>query len=156
MKVLLHPVSLRRSPIAGSGDPRGRSSGDDFSLQLVAQKGDFVSGFGGGRFATFDQVVLPDGDSVVVLAILSGVSAGHKRGVWAMSDRLRSVVREGDMLDVHGVQKTVRSLGIFQVAPMVAGQNRSFDSGTGNLVYQATFTDGTCGIYTASYHPASR
>jgi hypothetical protein len=60
---------------------------------------------------------------------------------------LECIVRTGATVSFRGTPKKIKALGVFQVAPHVAGQSRSFDASTGNLVYQAYFTDGSWGIY---------
>jgi len=69
-----------------------------------------------------------------------GVNAG-----WVNSDP-----GYGQQLDFHGTAKTVKSIQIFVQAGGAMGQSRSFEAGTGKLVYQATFDDGTWGIYQAA------
>jgi len=138
--------------LSGDGVTGSTNSGvwsdADGTLKLVVREGDAAPGYGGGKFASFDQIVLPDAGGVATLATLSGVPAARNRGVWAFAPngKLGCVVREGDALTVDGTLKTVKKLGIFQLAPGVMGQSRSFDASTGSLVYSAAFTDGSSAI----------
>jgi probable HAF family extracellular repeat protein len=144
-------ATLKNGGVTGTNNT-GVWSDADGTMKLIVQKGDDAPGYGGGKFASFDQIVLPDIGGVVILATLSGQPATKNQGVWAVTNgKLSSVVREGDMLDVNGTSKKVSKLGIFQITPMAMGQSRSFDASTANLVYQATFTDGTWGIYKAAF-----
>lgn len=137
---------------ATSSTNTGVWSNADGTLKLIAREGDEAPGYGGGKFAKFDQIVLPDVGGVAMLATVSGVSATRNQGVWAVASdgTLTCVVREGDVLLVNGTSKIVKKLGIFQVAPGVMGQSRSFDASTGALAYLATFTDGTSAICKAT------
>jgi len=97
--------------------------------------------------------VLPDVGGPIFLATLSGVPAVQNEGVWALtaSKGLVPVVVKGEPLAVGATTKTVKAIGIFQLPAGVLGQSRSFDASTAGLVYQATFTDNTWGIYTATF-----
>jgi hypothetical protein len=125
----------------------------DGTMKRIVREGDGAPGFGGGKFSSFKQLVLPDAGGPVFLATLSGVPATQNTGVFAMTHdgTLVSIVRTGDLLDLRGKPKIVKTIGIFQLAPFVLGQSRSFDASTANLVYQAAFTDGTWGIYTVAF-----
>jgi hypothetical protein len=80
---------------------------------------------------------------------LAGVPAAENQGVWVTgSNGITPVVITGQQLVYSNNElKTVKAIGIFQQPAIVQGQSRSFSAGTGNLVYEATFTDGTWGIY---------
>jgi hypothetical protein len=118
------------------------------TLSLVARQGDVAPG-SAGKFTVFNQVVAMNAGYVVFLASLTGVPASQNQGIWAaMPDgSLTPVVEKGNLLDFHGTNKTVKSIGIFQQASNFLGQSRSFDTDAGILVYEATFTDQTWGIY---------
>ena len=82
---------------------------------------------------------------------ISGVPASRNSGVWASTPGgIIPILITGQQLDFHGRAKTVKSIQIFEQAGGAMGQSRSFDAGTGKLVYQATFDDGTWGIYQAA------
>jgi len=116
------------------------------TLTQIASEGSAAPG--GGTFSSFVQFVLPDVGGVVFLANLSGLPATQSQGLWAVwNGELTRVVGTGDTLDLHGIAKTVKTIGIFHEVPTALGQSRSFDASTGDLVYTATFTDGTWGIY---------
>jgi hypothetical protein len=130
----------------------GLWSDADGTMKLIARQGDAAPGVDGAKFSAFQQFVLPDVGGVVFLATVSGVPATQNQGVWALlpTGKLELVVRTGDLFDLRGAAKTIRTLAIFQVAPGVMGQSRSFDASTARLVYKATFTDGTWGVYSVS------
>jgi probable HAF family extracellular repeat protein len=117
-------------------------------LRLIVRQGDSAAGSGGGKFASFSQLVLPNSGGVIFEARLSGVPASRNSGVWkATPTGIIPLIQTGQQLDWHGVTKTVKTIGVFQVAPVIMGESRSYDRTKGNLVYRATFTDGTWGIY---------
>jgi len=57
------------------------------------------------------------------------------------------LLMDGDTLDFHGSLKTMKRFHIFQIPPHFAGQTRSFDPGSGSLVFEAFFSDDSWGIY---------
>jgi hypothetical protein len=104
-----------------------------------------------GEFAAFQQIALMDSGDVIFEATLSGVPASRNSGVWASTPGgIIPILVTGQQLDFHGTAKTVKSIQIFEQAGGAMGQSRSFEAGTGKLVYQATFDDGTWGIYQAA------
>jgi hypothetical protein len=105
-------------------------------------------GGSGAKFQGFDQIVLPDMGGVIVEAGVSG-SDGRKQGLWAAGQNgtLHRLLLDGDTLDFHGSPKTLKRFRIFQIPPHFAGQTRSFDPGTGSLVFQAIFSDASWAIY---------
>jgi hypothetical protein len=106
---------------------------------------------GPGEFSAFKQIALMDSGDVVFEATLSGVPASRNSGVWASTPGgIIPILVTGQQLDFHGTAKTVKSIQIFEQASGAMGQSRSFDASTGKLVYQATFNDGTWGIYQAA------
>jgi hypothetical protein len=132
-----------------AADQSGIWSNAGGTLQNIAQQGSAAPH--GGAFSSFEQVVLPDTGDLVFQAALSGVPSSQNNGVWALwNGELTRVVGKGSMLELHAPEKTVKSFGIFLLVPTALGQSRSFDPTTGNLVFQATFTDGTWGIYEAT------
>jgi len=76
---------------------------------------------------------------------VAGVTATNKIGIWAVdnSGNLQLIVREGDVLG----GKTITSLSFLPVLPYVTGQSRNINQATGDLVYKATFSDKTSGIF---------
>jgi hypothetical protein len=104
-----------------------------------------------GKFAAFQQIALMDSGDVIFQATLSGAPASSNSGVWASTPGgIIPILVTGQQLDFHGTAKTVKSIQIFEQAEAAMGQTRSFDASTGKLVYQATFNDGTWGIYQAA------
>jgi hypothetical protein len=121
------------------------------ALKRLVREGD--SAPGGGTFSSFTQIVLPDVGDVIFTATLASVPSGMNTGIFAVAGdgSITLVSRTGTLMPVRSVMKTIKSLQIFQQAPFVLGQSRSFDASTANLVYQATFTDGTWGIYEVAF-----
>jgi len=117
------------------------------AFKRLVQSGDPAPG--GGRFAAFTQIVLPDVADVIFTATLAGVPPGQNVGVFQVQTdgSITLIQRTGVLLPVYALEKTVAKLGIFQTPPYVTGQSRSFDASTGNIVYETTFTDGAWAIY---------
>jgi hypothetical protein len=116
-------------------------------LERVVRKGDFAPGTA-GSFSSFEQLVLPDVGGPIFVATLSGVPAAQGVGLFAItSSGLSSIVQTGNTLVVGTGAKIVKSIGVFPAPTSVAGQSRSFDAPSGNIVYLAGFTDGTSGIF---------
>jgi hypothetical protein len=117
------------------------------AFRRLVQSGDPAPG--GGRFAAFTQIVLPDVADVIFTATLAGVPPGQNVGVFQVQTdgSITLIQRTGVLLPVYALEKTVAKLGIFQTPPYVTGQSRSFDASTGNIVYETTFTDGAWAIY---------
>jgi kumamolisin len=119
-------------------------------LALVARQGSQAPGCpAGATFGAFSSLALPDQGGVVLLGTLNtnaaaGVTATNKIGIWAVdtSGNLQLIVREGDVLG----GKTITSLSFLPVVSYVTGQSRNINQGTGDLVYEATFSDKSSGI----------
>lgn len=114
-------------------------------------------------FASFDQIALPDQGGVVILATVSttnyiypaasnGVIANFvaiqpltQQGIWAQdtSGNLKLIARQGGTIKVGTTNKTIQSLSFLNSASPLSGQTRHFSQDTGNLLFTATFTDGT-------------
>ena len=125
-------------------------STDGGTLHLVARQGALAPGCPNGEvFLSFSQVALPDQGGVVILANLTSgfANSSNNLGIWAVdsSGQLQLIVRLGDTLDVNG--KTIKTISFLAPATSAAGQTRYFSQSTGNLIYKATFTDGTWGYY---------
>ena len=100
----------------------------------------------GATFAAFSQIVLPNHRGAIFLATLNanaaaGVTRSTDVGIWATdsSGQLQLIVRTGDILN----GKTVTALSF---APGSC-QSRNFAPSTGDLVYIATFSDKSSGIF---------
>jgi hypothetical protein len=77
----------------------------------------------------------------------TGVTSANDYGIWAVDSggTLQLIAREGDLHAVTG--KTIKALAFLPSISGVGGQTRSFSQATGDLVYSATFTDGSSGIF---------
>jgi hypothetical protein len=123
-------------------------------LALVAQQGGQAPGCPAGTtFSAFTELALDDVDGatqqggVIFLATLSGtgVTSANNTGIFAEDDTgtLQLIVRTGDVL----TGKTVTALAFLPQETLVNGQARSFSPSTGDLVYNATFSDKSQAIF---------
>jgi len=101
-------------------------------------------------FDSFIQIALPDQGGVVIWAnVLPGHVAGDtpatQKGIFAQDTlgRLQPVAIEGDTLLVGGSNKTIATLSFMSSSNSVGAQTRHFSQYTGNILYTATFTDGS-------------
>jgi len=117
-------------------------------------------------FTSFDKIALPDQGGVVILATVSttnyyypstsnGITANvvaiqplTQQGIWAQdnSGNLQLIARQGGTLKVGSTNKMIQSLSFLNSSTVTSGQTRHFSQDTGNLLYNATFTDGTQAI----------
>jgi hypothetical protein len=76
-----------------------------------------------------------------------GVASASDMGIWAVDTggALQFIAREGDVQAVTG--KTIKTLSFLPAVSMLSGQTRGFSQSTGDLVYSATFLDGSAGIF---------
>jgi uncharacterized delta-60 repeat protein len=113
-------------------------------LSLAAYKDEAAPG--GGVLSDFPAIALPDQGGAVMLVKISGV-AGAKQGIYAVDTggTLQLVVREGAVHPSNG--KTIKTLAFLNGKKPALGQTRHFSQTTGDVLYTATFTDGTSGIY---------
>ena len=107
----------------------------------------------GVTFSAFTELALDDmnGGGVIFVATLSGtgVTTANNTGIFAVDNTgtLQLIVRTGDVLNA----KTITALAF--LAPetttnaLVSGQGRSFSPSTGDLVYNATFSDKSQAIF---------
>ncbi len=115
------------------------------SLSLVARQGSQAPGCpAGATFATFTSLALADQGGVIFIGTLNpnaaaGVTAANKTGIWAVDNNgnLQLIARTGDIFNGW----TMTGLTFMPVLPYVGGQSRNFDQATGDLVYQATFSN---------------
>jgi hypothetical protein len=77
----------------------------------------------------------------------TGVTSANDYGIWALDSggTLQLIAREGDTQAVTG--KVIKTLAFLPSISGVNGQTRSFSQTTGDLVYSATFTDKSAGIF---------
>ena len=117
-------------------------------------------------FKSFDQIALPDQGGAVILATVSTTKLVYpprstnplapmpmyvilepfsEQGIWAQDTggKLQFIAREGGVLKVGGTNKTIASLTFLNSTNPVSGQTRHLSQDTGNILYKATFTDGT-------------
>ena len=136
---------------ASTANNIGVWSTDGGSLHFVARRGAQAPGCPtGATFGSFTQIALPDQAGVVLLATLNtgagGVTTSNNIGIWAVDTggTLQFIVRKGDTLPATG--KMVTTLSFLPIASGVSGQTRGFSQGTGDLLYKATFADGSTAI----------
>jgi len=120
------------------------------SLQLVAQTGTQAPGYpAGATFSAFTSLGLTDSAGVILLATVTssrtlGITAANDVGIWqgnSTSD-LHLVLRLGQTLS----GKTLSALSFLPVETCVNGQTRNFNSVSGDIVCEGTFTDKTTGV----------
>lgn len=146
---------------AGVGDTLGTNdmgvwSNSGGSLALTAREGDNAPGCPSGAvFSAFTQIALPDQGGVVMFAKLRPnpgvVTSANDTGIWAVDTggTLRLIAREGDLHPVAG--KNIVALSFLPTVAMASGQTRSYAQGTGDIVYRASFTDGSSGIFKVTF-----
>jgi hypothetical protein len=127
------------------------------ALQLVAREGSQAPGTPSG--VNFDRLwfgapQLNNAGQIAFLASLigSGVGDSNDRGIWA-SDRmgaLQLIVREGDVLEVApGDFRTISFLGFVGHSGIVDVRPSGFNN-SGQLAFEANFTDGSRGIFVSN------
>jgi uncharacterized repeat protein (TIGR03803 family) len=137
---------------ATSANNHGVWSNTGGPVHLVAREGFQAPGCAAGTtFASFTQIALPDQGGVVLLAKLTpgtgDATTANNLGIWAVDSEgnLQLVLRTGFPHPATGVNVTV--LSFLPAASGVVGQTRSFTQRTGDLLYRASFADGTSGIF---------
>jgi sugar lactone lactonase YvrE len=152
-------VAFRGTLSVGTGlAPAAMASGiwstSGGSLALVAQQGTQAPGCATGvKFLAFTELALDNvnGGGVLFLATLSGtgVTAANNTAIFCVDNNgtLQLVVRTGDVIG----GKTITALAFLPAETttnaLVAGQERSFSASTGDLVYNATFSDKSTAIF---------
>ena len=126
------------------------ASGSNGKLRLIARTNQgVVPGYpAAARFSLIRQFVLPDKGGVIFLADINGVALTDNQGLWVAdaAGQPRLIVRKGGGLMVDGVAKQIIALSILTGTPETLGQKRAFADGS-ELVYKASFSDGTQGIF---------
>jgi hypothetical protein len=120
------------------------------ALALVARKGLQAPGCPTGvTFRGFTSLALPDQGGVIFLGTLNlnsnlEVTSANDGGIWAVdtSGNLQLIVRKGQVFN----GKTITGLSFLPILAHVGGQTRNFNQSTGDLVYEATFSDKTSAI----------
>jgi hypothetical protein len=129
-------------------------SNDGGALHLVARQGNQAPGMDSDVvFSSFTQFALPDQGGatntggVVLLAGVSGkgITSRNNQGIWAVNTAgtLQLIQKEGDAIN----GKTITALTFLSSVNSEEGQTRSFAQSTGDILYKATFADGSWGIY---------
>ena len=136
---------------AASTTAAGIWSNSTGTLALVARQGSQAPGFATGvTFATFSSVALADQGGVILLATVNsdaaaGVTTPNNTAIWAVdtSGKLQLIVRVGDIIG----GKSVTTLSFLPPVTYAGGQTRNFAQGTGDIIFLATFSDKSSGIY---------
>jgi hypothetical protein len=124
------------------------SSGAD-PLRLIARGGE--SAPGGGHWASFDSLALPDGaeSAPVFTATLAveggaGITKSNRRGLWAVDSAgtVRLLLRAGQTYTVNGSARVVKTFVALAPSADSLGAARGFDE-AGNVTALVTFIDGT-------------
>ncbi len=125
-------------------DDRGIYRGDGSTIVNIAREGDAVIG-GNGTLGTFSRVMLNEAGVVGLTASLNGTSGGGADNeILLLGDGtdLIQVAREGTSLD----GKTISGLRSF-AGGNSSGSGRNGINDLGQMVYRASFTDGSSGVY---------
>ena len=128
------------------------------SLALVAHQGRQAPGCPTGvTFSAFTELALDDvnGGGVIFLATLggTGVTTANNTAIFAVDNNgvLQLIVRTGEVINLGTtlapINKTITALAFLPPETLVNGQARSFSPSTGDLVYNATFSDKSTAIY---------
>jgi len=111
----------------------------------------------GAVFSDFTQFVVSDSGRLMVLATLDagkpgvpgggGVTTKNNQGIWSIDANRNAtlIARTGDVQNVDGMLKTIRSITIFPA--QATGAGRSVNA-AGNAIFRLTFTDGTQAVET--------
>ncbi|HEV7403190.1 MAG TPA: choice-of-anchor tandem repeat GloVer-containing protein [Chthoniobacteraceae bacterium] len=127
---------------------------DGVTLKQLARVGDLAPG--GGRWASFVQLVLPDGAGsgphflgTLTVDKAANISTANNTGIWSVKSdgTLQLTFRTGGQFDVNGAGKllTVKSFTAFQAAANSLGAARGYDD-SGHVAVLATFTDKTVAL----------
>ncbi len=156
--------------LTGSGVTRANSLGiwSDYPngfLSMIARQGQQAPGCAQGAvFSSFSEIGLPDQGGEVLLANLANapvgtppstktgpVSNANNQGIWAVDTNgaLQLIVQKGTFHPVTG--KFITALSFLPVITYDSGQTRGFDQGTGDIVYRASFIDGSSGVFLVKF-----
>lgn len=129
---------------------RGLWSEGNGELALVANAGDQAPGAPAGvTFAGFGNGSLNGRGQFAFTAFLADLEAADANGVWVhdIDGVLRAIVRSGDAIEVApGDVRTVSSVKFIEGSGNEDGRHSAFND-RGQLAFQASFTDGTQGIF---------
>lgn len=119
-------------------------------LTLVANAGDQAPGAPTGvTFFGFGNGSLNGRGQLAFKAFLTGLESADANGIWVhdVDGLLRAIVRSGDSIEVApGDVRTVSSVGFVGGSGNEDGRHSAFND-LGQLAFQASFTDGTQGIF---------
>lgn len=112
---------LVKAELRGTGVTVTNQSGlwakhSDDGIVLVAREGSAAPGVAGGTFYKINQIALPGTAQPIFQATLTagvgGVVSTNDTGLWVInnSKNLVMAVREGDVLDIHGTNRTVTAI----------------------------------------------
>jgi glucose/arabinose dehydrogenase len=132
------------------GTPTSKDTGiwtnaDTGILHLVAREGDPAPGVAGARFKGITSVAFGDGDASVLAFTASLTSGGVKgtndSGLWLSSAGAEPVLvlREGQTIEIQGVELTVKSFKALTILPFASGQGNGVANG--RVVAHLTFTN---------------
>ncbi len=125
------------------------------TVQLAVRQDQQAAGCQTGVvYSNFTAFALTDA-GIVFSATLTGprgtgVGAKNNKAIWSISSRdgeTRLIVRTGDTVTVENSPKIIKTLTVFPVLPLVAGQSRSAVGDVESTIsYLATFADGTSAV----------
>jgi hypothetical protein len=121
-------------------------------IHPVALAGDPAPGIPGATFVSIDQFIMADAGDIAILGTFAGADGAGRSGIWetGVDGNLTLIVKQDDFLYVRGAMKPVAALDIFRPTPLTAAQGSGFNHATADLLYKATFSDGTWALFTAS------
>ena len=125
------------------------SEGGGNGLALVAREGDAAPGTNGDTFVGFGRLVLNDEGQAAFTASLSSGAPGTS-SIWAQdsSGTLALIARIGDLLDVDdGLATDFREISDLSFLGTFDQNQTSYFNNLGQLAFQATFTDGSRGVF---------
>jgi hypothetical protein len=145
--------------LTGPGIIKGSNDGGLWSegfgqLALVAREGDHAPGTPAGvLFSNLNRPTLNSAGQTAFIGQLAGngIDSTNNQGIWAQdrTGQLQLIARYGDSIEVApGDFRTISTLS-FYVGNSDEGTRSGFNS-HGQLAFQATFTDGTSGIFVSS------
>jgi hypothetical protein len=148
--------------VAGTGVDSTNSAGvwlaDSSNLTLIVRRGDHAPGTPAGvnfdRFGLNSWPTLNDAGQVAFRSTLvgSGVDSTNDRGIWAtdQSGELQLLARTGDLLEVApGDFRTIGALEFVGATGNSDGRASAFNN-LGQLVFWASFTDGSEGVFVSN------
>lgn len=120
-------------------------------MSLVATSGDHAPGTPEGVvFYLFNAGFNRDGRAALTATLRGdGVHDGNNLGLWVQSDagELELIARVGDAFEVHaGDVRYISSLAFAGGSKYASGQSGGFND-AGDVLFRATFTDGSSGIF---------